>query len=145
MEKNDKQFLLELYKGMAATLEQKNDAYGDSYVKTFDKYGPVLLAARIDDKLSRYLALMNAKEDKLQSAKEGDEKIEDTLEDIIGYASLELLRLHKTTSSATEREKQAEALRKRRATIKKKLQATQTDSENVNPATDALLKEAQEQ
>jgi hypothetical protein len=126
MEKEDKCFLQEVYKGMVVTLEQKNDAYGNSYEKTFDKYGPVLLCARVDDKMSRYLTLSAAQIGGLDSVKEGDEKLEDTLKDVIGYASLELLRLHKTKAMAEETAKRAEAQRKRKKTLRRKAEATGT-------------------
>ena len=77
-------------------LIEKNKMYGDSFFKTLDEYGNVLMCVRIEDKLN------SLKEIILRGANDGktDEKLVDTVVDIAGYAILSkiyLKRLGKKT------------------------------------------------
>jgi len=60
--------------------EQKNAAYGNSFSKTYEEYGPTMLCIRLDDKLSRAKQLL------LKGAEENDETAIDTLLDLANYA-----------------------------------------------------------
>lgn len=66
-------FLNDLY-------EQKNEAYGNSFSRTYEEYGPTMLCIRLDDKLSRAKQLL------LKGAEENDETVIDTLLDLANYA-----------------------------------------------------------
>lgn len=67
---------------LADLYERKNNDYGNSTKKTFDKLGAVSIATRLNDKLNRFeqLAVFN-KEQKVN-----DESIVDTLLDMASYA-----------------------------------------------------------
>ena len=70
---------------LAKILQEKNDAYGDSFTKSVDEDGLLVLKIRLGDKLNRISSLI--KRDEL---KENDESLEDTLLDMAGYAILGL-------------------------------------------------------
>ena len=67
----------------ADTVERKNHDYGSSFANIRDKYGPIAFHVRIADKLAR-ITQLNKSEAKV------DESILDTLQDIIGYCTLEI-------------------------------------------------------
>lgn len=71
------------------TLIEKNKMYGDSFFKTLDEYGNVLMCVRIEDKLNRLKEII------LRGAKDGktDERLIDTVMDIAGYAVLSKIYL----------------------------------------------------
>ena len=77
---------------LAGTLYSKNQAYGDSFTESVDKFGKTVIAVRLSDKFNRVCNLI--KRDEL---KENDESLEDTLLDMAGYAILGLkyLKEHK--------------------------------------------------
>lgn len=81
---------------LAATLQEKNQAYGDSFTKSVDEDGLLVLKIRLGDKFNRISSLI--KRDEL---KENDESLEDTLLDMAGYAILGLkyLEEHKDESN----------------------------------------------
>ena len=66
----------------AQLVEKKNHDYDNSFDKTMDKYGDTAYFLRIEDKLNRLINLSK------KEAKVNDEKVEDTLKDIIGYTLL---------------------------------------------------------
>lgn len=70
---------------LAATLQQKNDAYGDSFTKSVDEDGLLVLKIRLGDKFNRISELI-----KNRKLKENDESLEDTLLDMAGYSILGL-------------------------------------------------------
>ena len=70
---------------LAATLQEKNQAYGDSFTESVDKFGKTVIAVRLSDKFNRISELI--KRDEL---KENDESLEDTLLDMAGYSILGL-------------------------------------------------------
>ena len=70
---------------LAATLQEKNQAYGDSFTESVDKFGKTVIAVRLSDKFNRICNLIKRGEDK-----ENDESLEDTLLDMAGYAILGL-------------------------------------------------------
>lgn len=70
---------------LAETLQEKNDAYGDSFTKSVDKYGLSVIGVRLSDKYNRIEHLITHHE-----LKENDESLEDTLLDMAGYSILGL-------------------------------------------------------
>ena len=70
---------------LAATLQEKNQAYGDSFTESVDKFGKTVIAVRLSDKFNRICNLIKRGE-----LKENDESLEDTLLDMAGYSILAL-------------------------------------------------------
>ena len=70
---------------LADVLNQKNLAYGDSFSKSLDEDGLLVLKIRLGDKFNRISSLI-----KRDEFKENDESLEDTLLDMAGYAILGL-------------------------------------------------------
>lgn len=70
---------------LAATLQEKNQAYGDSFTKFLDEDGLLVLKIRLGDKFNRISELI-----KNGKFKENDESLEDTLLDMAGYSILGL-------------------------------------------------------
>lgn len=71
---------------VAKTLNLKNKMYGNSFEKTYEEYGKAIFCVRLEDKLNRLKQMvLNG-----LNADNTDEKIEDTLLDIAGYAVLAL-------------------------------------------------------
>lgn len=68
--------------------ERKNKDYGDSFHKTFEEWGLVMSAIRLDDKLGRLKRF--AKAGKLEVK---DESIKDTLLDLANYAIMTVIEL----------------------------------------------------
>jgi len=58
---------------------EKNEAYGDSFNKSLDKYGPIAGLVRIEDKINRLSNLI------LNGGHEHDEAIDDTCIDAANY------------------------------------------------------------
>lgn len=69
-------------------LKSKNDAYGSSVDSTYKEYGLTAYLVRMDDKLNRLKTLT-----KDETINPNDEKIEDTLRDMAGYAILAIAQL----------------------------------------------------
>ena len=86
---------LEYTNHLADVLNQKNLAYGDSFSKSLDEDGLLVLKIRLGDKFNRISSLI--KRDEL---KENDESLEDTLLDLAGYSILGLkyLKEHENES-----------------------------------------------
>lgn len=70
---------------LADILQAKNDAYGNSFTKSVDKFGKTVIAVRLSDKFNRICNLIKRGE-----LKENDESLEDTLLDMAGYSILGL-------------------------------------------------------
>ena len=70
---------------LAKTLLEKNQAYGDSFTKSIEKYGLSVIGIRLSDKYNRIEHLITNNE-----LKENDESLKDTLLDTAGYAVLAL-------------------------------------------------------
>lgn len=80
---------------MLQTFVDKDSDYGDSFGKTYEKYGIVSALTRMSDKINRIdnLTAINSRD---SSAKmKVDESIEDTLLDLANYAMLTYLEIHK--------------------------------------------------
>ena len=82
-----KRSIKKLYEEMSELITAKNENYGDSFSKQYKKYGIVSVEMRLNDKFMRLEQLVAGEKDKL------GESIEDTLKDIIGYATLALIEL----------------------------------------------------
>ena len=76
---------LEYTNYLANVLQQKNLAYGDSFTKSVDEDGLLVLKIRLGDKFNRISSLIKKGE-----FKENDESLEDTLLDMAGYSILGL-------------------------------------------------------
>ena len=81
---------------LAKILQEKNDAYGDSFTKSVDEDGLLVLKIRLGDKLNRVSSLIKKNE-----LKENDESLEDTLLDKAGYAILGLKYLEEHENENT--------------------------------------------
>lgn len=66
---------------------KKNRDYGDSFHKSFEKYGLTMSAIRIGDKFNRFESLI------ANPAQVKDESIRDTLIDLANYAILTIMEL----------------------------------------------------
>jgi hypothetical protein len=77
---------------LADVLQSKNTAYGDSFTKSVDEDGLLVLKIRLGDKFNRVSSLIKKGE-----LKENDESLKDTLLDLAGYSILGLkyLKEHK--------------------------------------------------
>lgn len=84
-------------------LTQKNSAYGTSVNETFKDYGLTAYAIRLQDKVNRLRTLI-----KNPDISEDDEKIEDTLRDLAGYAILAIAQLRDEKKHSSELVKFAE-------------------------------------
>ena len=69
---------------------QKNNAYGDSFGRSFDDWGIPSAAVRISDKVNRFFNLA-----KHPDVDHGDEAITDTLMDMANYALMTVMELEK--------------------------------------------------
>lgn len=76
----------ELTDELAETLVRKNHDYGDSYAKSVEEYGSVVTLVRLEDKLNRLKKALITGDLKVA------ESVEETLQDLAGYAILELER-----------------------------------------------------
>lgn len=79
----------EVTEWMNNVYERKNADYGNSFGETFEEYGLVSSAVRLNDKLKRFKRLIK------QEAQVQDESIKDTLLDIANYAALTLVEMSK--------------------------------------------------
>jgi len=72
-----------LYNSLSDTMYNtciaKNQAYGDSFNKSLDKYGPIAGLVRIEDKINRLSTLV------VDGGSENDEAMEDTCLDAANY------------------------------------------------------------
>lgn len=75
-------------KELGVIYASKNHDYGDSFHKTYQEFGKVSVAIRLQDKVSR-LSALTTKDQQLVK----DESIRDTLLDIANYAILGIMEL----------------------------------------------------
>lgn len=89
--KDNQQIIKTECNNLQELLQQKNKMYGDSFFKTLDEYGEVLICVRLEDKLNRLkqIILKGEKDNKT------DERLIDTLMDLAGYAILSKVYLGK--------------------------------------------------
>lgn len=79
----------ELTAKMYETFKKKRNDYGPSTRETWEKYGPISMLVRMDDKMNRFKNL--AMGDTKQLVK--DESVKDTLLDLANYALITILEL----------------------------------------------------
>lgn len=70
-----------------ALYERKNHDYGDSFHLTWEKFGAVMAAIRLEDKLQRFETLIRSE------SKVRDESIRDTLMDLANYSIMAVMEL----------------------------------------------------
>lgn len=75
---------------------KKNKDYGSSFKTTVDKYGRTVYAIRLNDKINRFEQLLKT------SGEVKDESIEDTLKDLIGYATLILIDMEERNGKCND-------------------------------------------
>lgn len=68
---------------------KKNKDYGNSFTKTYEEFGLVMSAIRLNDKLERFKRLINNKNEVK------DESIRDTLVDLANYAIMTVMEMDK--------------------------------------------------
>ena len=67
--------------------ERKNHDYGDSFHLTYKKWGLLMAAIRLEDKLQRFETLIRAE------SRVKDESVRDTLIDLANYAIMTVMEL----------------------------------------------------
>lgn len=77
----------------------KNKMYGNSFFKTLDEYGKVLICVRLEDKLNRLKQIIL----KGEKDENTDEKLIDTLMDLGGYAILSKVYLSQSSKGNYKR------------------------------------------
>jgi len=73
------------------TYKQKNEAYGDSFGKTFKELGPVSAITRMYDKFNRVISLTKGAKNEII-----DESLKDTLLDLSNYCLMYIIELENT-------------------------------------------------
>ena len=81
----------EISKQIVTLVEKKDKDYNKSFDKSMDKFGDMVYIIRLEDKVNRLENIIMNHGYKV----EVDEKLEDTVKDIIGYSLLFLRRLEK--------------------------------------------------
>lgn len=76
--------------GLSDLYKQKNTAYGDSFGRSIDKYGPIAGLTRISDKFNRLENLILN-----PNTNVGDERVTDTLLDLASYCIMLNIELSK--------------------------------------------------
>lgn len=79
----------ELTTRMYETFKKKRNDYGPSTRETWEKYGPISMLVRMDDKMNRFKNLAIDDTKRLVE----DESIKDTLLDLANYALITILEL----------------------------------------------------
>ena len=78
----------------------KNKDYGDSFTKSFEKYGLTSSAIRLGDKFYRFENLIN------EAAWVKDESVEDTLMDMANYCIMTLIEIDETKKAILQLDKE---------------------------------------
>ena len=73
---------------MITQFKNKNEAYGDSFGKSIQRYGPMAALTRMSDKWNRIESLMLGAKNNVS-----DERLEDTLTDMACYCLMTLYEL----------------------------------------------------
>lgn len=73
-------------KELKAIYVAKNNDYGDSVKDTYNKFGDISFMVRLTDKINRATTLLKTNNRQVQ-----DEKLEDTIKDMINYGILWLM------------------------------------------------------
>jgi hypothetical protein len=87
----------DLYDQNFQTYLKKNEKYGDSFHRTFERVGPISALTRITDKYERYFQMtMNPTDD------DNGESIIDTLLDMANYAIMTVAEVKRVEETAHE-------------------------------------------
>lgn len=88
---NKEQMVIDILKESQELYLRKNNDYGDSFGDTYKRFGAISALTRMNDKFNRLTRMILIQEGKIEgkTAVE-DEKIEDTLQDLINYAAMTL-------------------------------------------------------
>lgn len=78
----------EIVLGLNEIYRAKNNDYGDSFGKSFEKYGVTAALVRMEDKWNRLNALTNGTQQMV-----GNESIKDTLLDLANYCIMTVMEL----------------------------------------------------
>lgn len=73
---------------LSKTYRKKNEAYGDSFGKTFRELGIISAVTRMEDKMNRIASLAAGAKNEV-----ADESIRDTLKDLANYAIMTLIEM----------------------------------------------------
>lgn len=76
--------------GLRDLYERKNRDYGDSFHQTFKKFGLVMSAIRLGDKINRLETFIQKGDFKVE-----DESVEDTIRDIANYSIMTLMEIQR--------------------------------------------------
>lgn len=87
----------EICEGLNALYARKNHDYGDSFARSYDKWGLTMACMRLEDKLNRLEQF--AKGGKLLV---NDESVTDTLLDIANYAIMTVIEMKRTEQEAKQ-------------------------------------------
>lgn len=80
----------ELANSLADLYERKNEAYGDSFSRSVEKYGLIAALTRLSDKFNRAEALILGAQNNVP-----DESLSDTLLDMAAYSIMTAIELKK--------------------------------------------------
>ena len=83
----------QICKYMTDLWERKNRDYGNSFSKSFEEFGTVMCAIRLEDKLNRFKNLIK------NNQCVTDESIRDTLIDLANYSIMTVMELDKKAES----------------------------------------------
>lgn len=83
---------------MYVTYVKKNHDYGDSFSRSFKKYGLVAAMVRMEDKWNRLDNMALGAEQKV-----ADETIRDTLLDLAGYCVMTMMELDRQKDNANQK------------------------------------------
>lgn len=78
----------ELTDKLAVILQEKNQAYNNSFDKTIEKWGNAPIGIRLDDKINRIDSML-----KVNDLSKNDESLIDNLFDLAGYSILAINNL----------------------------------------------------
>lgn len=96
---------VEKHKSICEELNQiyssKNKDYGDSFTKSFEKYGLTSSAIRLGDKFYRFENLIKSEEALVK-----DESIKDTLMDMANYCIMTLIEIEETEQAVAKLDKE---------------------------------------
>ena len=130
--------LQEIHKREEALYAERNEKYGDSFAKTFEKRGPAVALIRLEDKLNRADYLLT------HGIGESDgESVIDTLMDLSNYANMTILELMKAeaTKAPTKPEKPASKKRKKKAREEAPQEKGEAPAKDKGPLDDLTKKE----
>jgi hypothetical protein len=82
---------------LTTILQLKNEKYGNSFDRTVNEFGPLVMLIRLEDKLNRAKQLILNKQKGTS-----DESLEDTFLDLAGYAILSKLWVEGTNGQTDE-------------------------------------------